>query len=135
MSILNYLLINKKKTECLLFRTPGKLSNIHSFNIKIENQVINRVSEFKYLGVTFNQCLTWNDHIKSVISKADKRMLYRLRNNLTAHSANIVYTPLICPVIDYSLGFVIDYYLGFVIDYSLGFVIDYYLGLLWERKC
>lgn len=45
LSILNDLFINKKKTECLLFRTPGKLSNIHSFNIKIENQVINRVSD------------------------------------------------------------------------------------------
>ena len=42
-------------------------------------------------------------HIKSVISKAGKRigMLGRLRNNLTVHSANIVYTSLIRPVIDY----------------------------------
>ena len=57
----NCLFVNKKKTECLLFGTPGKLLNIHSFNIKIDNKVINRVSEFKYLGITFDQCLTWND--------------------------------------------------------------------------
>ena len=122
-----YLLTKRKLNVCYLELLESFRIYTCSFNNKIENQVINSVSEFKYLGVTFNQCLTWNDHIKSVISKADKRMLYRLRNNLTAHSANIVYTPLICPVIDYSLGF--------VIDYSLGFVIDYYLSLLWERKC
>ena len=36
-------------------------------------------------------------HIKSVVSKAGKRigMLGRLRSNLTTHSANVVYTSFI----------------------------------------
>ena len=53
---------------------------------------------FGNLNITFDQCLTWNDRIKSVMSK----LIVQLRNNnLTAQSANILYTSLIRPVIVY----------------------------------
>ena len=42
-------------------------------------------------------------NVKKVISKAGKRvgMLDRLRDNLTTHSANVVYISLIRPILDY----------------------------------
>lgn len=99
----NSLFINKEKTECLLFGTPGKLSNIESFHVSINDYVIKRVSKFKYLGIYLDECLSWKDHIKSIVSKAGKRigMLRRLRYNLTTHSANVVYTSFIRPVLEY----------------------------------
>ena len=99
----NSLFINKEKTECLLFGTPGKLSNIESFQVHINDYVIKRVSKFKYLGIHLDECLSWKAHIKSVVSKAGKRigMLGRLRSNLTTHSANVVYTSFIRPVMEY----------------------------------
>ena len=50
-----------------------------------------RVYEFTYLGVVFDERLSWGSHVKKVISKAGKRvgMLGRLRNNLMTHSANV----------------------------------------------
>ena len=99
----NSLFINKEKTECSLFGTPGKLSNIESFHVHINDYVIKRVSKFKYLGIHLDECLSWKAHIKSVVSKAGKRigMLGRLRSNLTTHSANVVYTSFIRPVMEY----------------------------------
>ena len=80
----NSLFINKEKTECLLFGTPGKLSSIESFNVHINNYAIKRVSKFKYLGILYlDECLSWKGLIKSVVSKAGRRigMLCRLRSN------------------------------------------------------
>ena len=64
---------------------------------------IKRVSEFTYLGVVFDERLSFNGHVKKLISKAGKRvgMVGRLRDNLTLHSANVVYTTLIRPILDY----------------------------------
>ena len=97
------LFLNKKKTKCMLFGTCPKLKNIIGFNIKIQNYVIENVTEFSYLGIVLDKCLSWNDHIKYVISRAGKRigMLGRIRSNLTIYCANTVYTSYIRPILDY----------------------------------
>ena len=99
----NSLFINKTKTEAMLFGTAQRLSNADSFDIHIDGKQIKRVSEFTYLGVVFDERLSFNGHVKKLISKAGKRvgMVGRLRDNLTLHSANIVYTTLIRPILDY----------------------------------
>ena len=99
----NSLFINKTKTEAMLFGTAQRLSNADSFDIHIDGKQIKRVSEFTYLGVVFDERLSFNGHVKKLISKAGKRvgMVGRLRNNLTLHSANVVYTTLIRPILDY----------------------------------
>ena len=60
------------------------------------------MTEFKYLGVTFDQRLSWNEHIDSLISKAGKRigLLGRLRQFLTSHSA-VIYLSMIRPTFEY----------------------------------
>ena len=99
----NSLFINKTKTEAMLFGTAQRLSNAYSFDIHIDGKQIKRVSEFTYLGVVFDERLSFNGHVKKLISKAGKRvgMVGRLRDNLTLHSANVVYTTLIRPILDY----------------------------------
>ena len=99
----NSLFLNREKTECLLFGTRGKLSAVNSFNITIKGHAITRVSEFKYLGVVLDECLSWSAHVKHVISRAGKRVgiLGRLTDNLTAHCVNTVYKSFIRPIIDY----------------------------------
>ena len=53
--------------------------------------------------MVFDECLSFNSHVKKLISKAGKRvgMVGCLRDNLTLHSANFVYTTLIRPILDY----------------------------------
>ena len=61
------------------------------------------MSQFKYLGVVFDERLNWNDHIKFILAKAGKRvgMLGRIRYCITWHSAKIIYTSMIRPIIEY----------------------------------
>ena len=54
---LNSLFLHKTKTECVLFGTGIKLSNVDSFVITIDRHTINRVTEFKYLGVVLDERL------------------------------------------------------------------------------
>ena len=87
----------------MLFGTVQRLCNADSFDIHIDGKQIKRVSEFTYLGVVFHERLSFNSHVKKLISKAGKRlgMVWRLRDDLTLHSANVVYTTLIRPILDH----------------------------------
>ena len=46
----NRLVLNLSKTKVLLFGTIQKLGNVSSFNVKFQDQAIERVSKFIYLG-------------------------------------------------------------------------------------
>ena len=65
----NNLTTNVIKTNCMLF----SMSTLHqlpenSLNIKLANKTLERASETKLLGIHFDEHLTWNKHIKTVIS-------------------------------------------------------------------
>ena len=60
---------NQKKCEHL------RITNKHSFIIYsyfLGNAVITEVTHTKYLGVTFDQKLSWNEHIQRISSKANQ---------------------------------------------------------------
>ena len=109
----NSLFVNVTKTEAMLFGTAPRLSAVNSFSITLNNNVIKRVFHFTYLGIVFDDRLSWNEQIKYLISKAGKRvgMLGRLRRSLTRESANVVYCSLIRPILEYcvSISIVITY--------------------------
>ena len=62
------------------------------------------MSEYEYLGVFLEKVLSWNAHVKYVLSKAGKRvgMLTRMRCNVTTNTANMFYKSFILPVLDQS---------------------------------
>ena len=99
----NNLFLNVYKTEAMVFGTSPCLSNMHSFTIRVNGTSIKRVSQFKYLGVVFDERLSWNDHVKFILAKAGKRvgMLERIRYCITWHSVKIIYTSMIRPIIEY----------------------------------
>ena len=55
----NSLFLNVTKTEAMVFGTTPRLSKVESFNITINGTIIKRVSHFKYLGVIFDERLSW----------------------------------------------------------------------------
>ena len=95
------LFINKRKTEFVIFGTDARLSD--TVVIKIGDYEINRVYDFKYLGIVIDDSLTWKDHVRHVISKVGKRVgvLGCLRRNITIHAAFEMYNSLILPIFDY----------------------------------
>lgn len=99
----NCLFLNQSKTECILFGTGSKLSNANDFNIEINGESLKRVFKFKYLGVVLDECLSWKEHLKYILTKAGRRVgrLKRLRKNITKHVSNTVYKSFILPIFDY----------------------------------
>ena len=90
----------------MLLGTSQRLARVDNFSIIVNGSIIKRVSEFKYLGIIFDEHLNWNSHVKSIVSKAGKRvgLLGRLCRYLTAHSANTIYISVIRPILEYCVG-------------------------------
>ena len=56
----NRLALTILKTNFVLFHSK-KLKSCKSLNLKLDGVNIQEVSKFKYLGVTFDSNLTWNN--------------------------------------------------------------------------
>ncbi len=97
------LFLNTVKTESMLIGIQAKVSKVINFNIMWNGILIKRVYQFKYLGVTFDEHLSWNMHIGELVSKTSKKlgMLRRMRGSLTVYSANAVYISFSRPIMEY----------------------------------
>ena len=54
---------------------------------------IKRVTEFKYLGVIFDELLSWKEHVKEIVSKAGRRVDLLGRVKFAVISPHIVQMP------------------------------------------
>ena len=90
----NYRPISVLPVASKLLERASRLSTVTNFSIYVSGSLIERVSEFKYLGVLLDESLSWTAHVKYILGKAGKRvgMLSRIRTNVTTF---------ILPVIDY----------------------------------
>ena len=64
---LNKLSLNVKKTKCMAFHTPRKKVTLPK--IKLNNELINYVKEFNFLGIIINEPFNWKSHIDHISSK------------------------------------------------------------------
>ena len=95
----NNLFMHKGNTECILFGTDSKFASAN-FSVSVNGSDLKRASEYKYLGVVMDECLTWKAHIKYLIGKRIG-MVGRARKNISMHSENKVYKSYIIPVLRY----------------------------------
>ena len=68
------------------------------------NDPLENVNEFKYVGVTVNQYLTWHDHIDQLHSKVAKRLgvLKRIKHLLPVHTSKIYVTTMVISILEYA---------------------------------
>ena len=66
--------LNVSKTKDMIFDFR-KRENDHSA-IEIGGKCVERVSDYKYLGVTVNEKLDWSVHANNVLSKVNQRMYF-----------------------------------------------------------
>lgn len=73
------------------------------FDSTFQRQSLKRVNMFTYLGIIFDETISWAPHIQYILSKASKRlgMLSQLWRDLTRHAANTLYLSFIRPIFDY----------------------------------
>jgi len=86
--------------------TKQKIPLDFDMNICINNHIISKVDNLKYLGVVLDNRLTWNSHIAQVIKQISQACgtLTRLRHYLPIISLITVYYSLVFSHLQYGIS-------------------------------
>ena len=71
---IHFLKLNVKKTKEIIFDFRTKDNNHETVNIA--GEMVERVGKYKYLGVTFDENLSWKEHTYKVQTKLNQRMYF-----------------------------------------------------------
>ena len=84
----NQLSLNVDKTVLIKFWSEN-----NPFNILIEGNTINKSKGTRFLGITIEENLTWNEYVQNIISKllTNKRLLANAHNILTSFAMKNIY--------------------------------------------
>ena len=101
---LNALTINKKKTKFMIFGTRSKIKRARNLELSIDNQPLQQVPSFKYLGVTLDSVLSYSNHISTVLNNVSHKayILSKIRRFITTYSSIRIYKSMILPYFDYA---------------------------------
>lgn len=100
---LNRLTLNQKKTKSVIYTPNRSIKNVnHLTPITIGNNAIDRVHEFKYLGIILDSKLTFDSHIRMIKQKSLHKLhiLKKIRWTLTTRDALTLYKGSILPYLD-----------------------------------
>lgn len=96
--------MNVPKTKAMLFHMPQRqISNYP--NLYIDDQKLEFVKEFNFLGLVFDCNLSWKAHLKTISCKLAKTIgiLNKLKNFLPKEALLNIYNSLILPHLSYGL--------------------------------
>ena len=94
----NLLLQSSNQVEKKIQNIPDK--------IEFLGQEIKRSSHNKYLGITLDENLTWNNHIIELSNKLKRlfHIFYNIRNYLTKENIKTIYYALVYSTIKYGIS-------------------------------
>jgi retron-type reverse transcriptase len=99
----NNLTLNIKKTKFMVFGTRRVLENFKDVSLYYNNDSIERVDVFKYLGVTFDPIMDWSDHINGMSSCISKRcgVIRRVKPYIPKDTLIMLANAIVMPNFDY----------------------------------
>lgn len=100
----NSLNVNIKKTKYMILKSKHKNLDTYSHrDLIIDNNKIEQVIEYKYLGVLIDENLTFSNHASYVTKKISKKVNYvcRMGRDLSSWSKLLVYKTIILPHFSY----------------------------------
>ena len=99
----NKLSLNVKKTKFMVFHTPQRRVNYPA--LKLNNVLIERVSQFNFLGVILSSSLKWDKHVAQVSLKISRviGVLYRLKHVFPREVLLTLYNASILPHLSYCI--------------------------------
>ena len=99
----NHLTLNISKTKLMLFGTPQNLSKYQNISLIYDGETIERVDNFKYLGIVFDSHMTWSHHIDLIASNVSKRcgVIRRVKYYLPNYILKKLADSLVMPHFDY----------------------------------
>lgn len=65
----NKMAMNVRKTQFMLFQTKNSKTDLTNFTVTLDNNKLDRVKSFKYLGLMLDENLTWEENVKYVANK------------------------------------------------------------------
>ena len=100
---INKLTINTKKTKVMTFGTRFNIKKV-DIELKVNNETLQSVPTYRYLGIILDQTLNFNCHLKKVVNNISHKLYIfsKIRRFLNDQSALIVYKSMILPYFDYS---------------------------------
>ena len=100
----NKLSLNASKCKFMIF-TNKKYDNQNLPPIKLGNDCIDRVTNFKYLGIFIDEKLNYDYQLKSLETKISRMcgITFRIKNNLNLNSAKNVYYSCIYSILIYCI--------------------------------
>ena len=101
----NGLTLNVEKSAYMVFHRT--CVDVGQIRVSIDHQTLNRVEQFKFLGVILDNKLKWKLHIEYVRNKISKicGLLYRIRQQLDTKSLLTIYNSLIYTSLVYGVIF------------------------------
>ena len=101
----NKLTLNSGKSNFIVFRSNKNPTTNLPEKINFENTSINRSETSKYLGVTLDEHVTWNQHIIEVCNKLKRyfKLFYSIRNFVNKNQVKIIYYSFIYSQIKYGI--------------------------------
>ena len=98
----NHLSLNVKKTKMMLIGSRQWLRHIPDVGISLNNERVDNVSGFKYLGMIIDNHLCFDKHVDYIIDKSTNKlgMLYKMRWLFNLETAKMLYNALILPHFD-----------------------------------
>lgn len=106
--IANQLTLNIENTNYRIFK-PNEFTNNYilenNLTLQINNKIINRTSNARYLGVLISEKLTWDEYIREIVNniKSYSGIIYKYRKNLTKTTAKNIYFSYIFSELSYGL--------------------------------
>jgi hypothetical protein len=99
----NKLTLNVRKTKFMQFSSGQKKNKFSDVQVKINEEQVERVEIFKYLGLWLDETLNFKEHVCQISKKVNKRLglLLRIRKNITKDTALMLYKSLILPHLEY----------------------------------
>ena len=87
----------------MIFGTKHTLHNFNNISLAYDTDIVERVDNFKYLGVVFDPQLTWSNHIDQLTSNVSKRIgiIQRIKYYLPSSTLNLLGDALVMPLFDY----------------------------------
>ena len=89
----NKLSLSLAKSNFIIFHGKKKNPAAHIQAMSIGSETITRTKSFKYIGVTLDEKLTWNDHINNICSSLQPffGIFYNIRNYINKPIARSLY--------------------------------------------
>ena len=96
---LNKLSLNAKKTKMMVFHYHQKRISDLNLHLYINKTRIKQVKEFNFLGVVFDECISWKNHTQKIAGKisVSTGTLKRLKRFLPMDVLKTIYNALILP--------------------------------------